>query len=294
MNLSKSIVASIIIASRNEGHNLKQTIDHIEVTRTDIPYEIIVVDDGSTDHSTHFLHDLFDNHISLISTDVLGPAAARNLAAKSARGDILVFMDAHMIPSKYWLDKIINCFEDPAIEVLAPVVGSFNPSHPDVYGLVLDNRLQPRWITRAVEELTPIPLAGGAGLTIRTQTFREVEGFDGAFRIVGLEDIDLCIRLWMQGHKIFLNPEVRILHKFRNTKPYPVLYENIVYNYLRLAFKLYNKDRIARTIEAVKGNTSFGQVMVEVIASDVWEQRLTLNKKCKYNDDWFFAHFNMD
>ncbi len=294
MSLRKSTVASIIVISRNEGHNLKQTIDHINVTKTDVPYEIIVVDDGSTDHSADFLKDLFNRNITLISTDGLGPAAARNLAVNSARGDILVFLDAHMIPDKYWLDKLISSFEDPSLTVLSPAIGSFNPSHPDVYGLVLDKRLRPRWITRPVDGLTPVPLIGGAGLTIRAETFRELEGFDSGYKVVGLEDIDLSIRLWLRGYKVYLNPEVRILHKFRNIKPYPVLEENIVYNYLRLAFKLYNEERMARTIEAVKETVNFGQVMAEVISSDVWEQRLALNNKCIHNDDWFFSYFNMD
>ncbi len=294
MNISKNTVASLIITSKNEGHNLKQTIEHIQITKTDIPYEIIVVDDGSTDHSANFLQDVYDSQISLITTKGLGPAASRNLAVKSAKGDILVFLDAHMIPCKYWLEKLIRCFEDPDVTVVAPVIGGFNPSHPDVYGLLLDSRLQPRWVTRAVEEISPVPLVGAAGLTIRSQTFKEIEGFDGGFKIMGLEDIDLCMRLWLSGYRIYLNPEVRILHKFRNSKPYPVLYENIVYNYLRLAFKLFSEERIARTIEATKASANFGRVMVDIIGSDVWEQRLALNKKCKYNDDWFFAYFNMD
>jgi len=294
MNNNNKPVASIIITSKNEGHNLKQTIEHIGVAKTNVNYEIIVIDDGSTDNSSNFLQDLYDDHITLITTKGLGPAGARNLGVKSARGEILVFLDAHMIPSKYWLDKLISCFEDPAISVISPVIGGFNPSHPDIYGLILDHNLQPRWVSDAVEGITPVPLVGGAGLTMRAQTFEEIEGFDEGFRIMGLEDIDLCMRLWMQGYSVYLYPEVRILHKFRNSKPYPVLNENIVYNYLRLAFKLFNEERITRVIDICKKNENFGRIMMDIIGSDVWEQRLALNNKCKYNDDWFFSYFNMD
>lgn len=288
------VKVSIIIISKNEGHNLKQTIDHISLHKTDIPYEIIVIDDGSDDHSINILEAGDYKNIRVIRTEGIGPSGARNLGVKAAGGEMLVFLDAHVIPQKNWLDGLAARFDSMEVYAVAPVLGAFNPSHPDVYGVAMDQKMQPYWITRPVEEFSPMPFAGAGCLAIRKEAYLAVDGFDNGFKGVGYSDIDFCFRLWTSGFNVYLDPVVRIFHKFRKSKPYKVVPQNITYNFLRLAFKNFNESRITRVINIAKDVSDFGSIFVDVLCSDVWERRLALRSKRKHDDDWFFSKFSLD
>lgn len=288
------VIVSIIIVSKNEGHNLKQTIDHIILHKTSIPYEIIVVDDGSEDHSVNVLETGDYKNVRTIHTEGIRPSRAKNLGAKASVGKLLVLLDAHVIPQKNWLDGLAARFGSMEVYAVAPALGAFNPSHPDVYGVALDQKMQPYWITKPVGEFSPAPFAGAGCLAIRKETYFAVDGFDNGFKGIGYSDIDFCFRLWTSGFNVYLDPAVRIIHKFRKSKPCKVVPQNITYNFLRLALKNFKEGRITRVIDTAKDVPGFGSIFVDVLCSDVWEQRLALRSKRKYDDDWFFNRFSLD
>lgn len=285
---------SLIILSKNEGHNLKQTIDHVIVTKSEVAYEIIVVDDGSSDKSTSFLKNNTYADISVINTKGVGTSIARNLGAEDASGEIYIFLDAHIIPQDKWLDNLVGRFERQDVVVVAPVLGAFNPAHPDVYGVSLDKKMQPFWVTEPIVDFSPVPFVGGGCLAIRSEIFHALGGFDEGMKSMGFADIDFILKLWMFGFNAYLDPNVRILHYFRKTKPYKVLPSDITYNFLRMAFKHFNEDRIAKAINVAKEANDFGNILMDILRSDVWEQRLDLQSKRKYDDDWFFEKFSLN
>lgn len=291
--MSINPLISLIIISKNEGHYLKQTIDQILNQRNESSYEILIVDDGSTDNSCRFLNGNAYKDIRLIKSGGVGPSRARNIGVHSSCGQYLIFLDAHVVPSKAWLDHIIQRFSAEDIHALAPVLGQFNPTYPSVYGLKLGDDMQPYWITEIIDDFSPIAFAGTGCLAIRRQTFLDVGAFDEGFRIMGLEDIDLCLRLWTFGYNLYLDPRVKILHKFRSIKPYPVQDFNIMYNFLRLAFKHYNEQRLIKAVDIAKGSEHFGKLLLETMASDVWKQRMDIKSKRSHDDVWFFEKFSI-
>lgn len=96
---------SIIIPTYNEEKDIKKCLESLmKQSLTD--FEIIVVDDGSTDQTVAVINSLVTNHYSLITLlhqKHLGPGAARNLGAKEASGEILIFVDADMTFGKDFL-----------------------------------------------------------------------------------------------------------------------------------------------------------------------------------------------
>lgn len=292
--MSKHPISSLIIISKNEGHYLKQTVEQIINQSNGSSYEIIIVDDGSTDNSCRFLSANAYKGICLLKTGGVGPSRARNMGVRSSCGQYLIFLDAHIIPTKKWIGNITQRFSAEDIHAVAPVLGQFNPSYPDVYGLNLDNKLQPYWETRAKNVFSPLAFAGTGCLAIRRKTFLDIGAFDEGFRIMGLEDIDLCIRLWTFGYNLYLDPGVKILHKFRSLKPYTVLNDNIMYNFLRLAFKHYNEQRLITAIEISKSYEHFSKILLETMASDVWKQRMDIQSRRIYDDNWFFNNFSLN
>lgn len=93
---------SVIIPTFNEEQRIGDCIDSLK-KQTLIPFEIIVVDDGSSDRTAEIVKS---KKIKLIIQKHLGPGPARNMGAKIAKGEILVFVDSDMTFSPDFLDKL--------------------------------------------------------------------------------------------------------------------------------------------------------------------------------------------
>ncbi len=93
---------SVIIPTYNEEKNIADCINSLK-NQSIKDFEIIVVDDGSIDNTIEILKKL---QIKVLEQKHLGPGAARNLGAKNAKGDILVFVDADMTFDSNFLRKL--------------------------------------------------------------------------------------------------------------------------------------------------------------------------------------------
>src|SRR5437588_9713852 len=120
---------SLIIPTVNEGENLSMTIESIQETTTGA-YEIIVVDNGSTDGSTEFIEQTDDPQIRLFKTkERLGVAGARNYGAAFAEGTFLIFVDAHMLFPQNWLTSILDVLHDQGVGLVVPAITAWGNPH---------------------------------------------------------------------------------------------------------------------------------------------------------------------
>ncbi len=93
----RQLSVSVIIPAFNEANTINLCLESLR-RQTDLPVEILVVDDGSTDTTAQVVEQFNQGYkrVRLLSQPHLGPAKARNLAARQARGKVLVFVDADM------------------------------------------------------------------------------------------------------------------------------------------------------------------------------------------------------
>lgn len=284
-------LVSIIIPCKNEKKHLTTTLQAIRSSRLgDLP-EVIVVDDGSTDGCCANLEQR-DLQVQLLSTPGVGVAYARNLGAKKAAGELLLFCDANIIPEADWLEKLLEAFTDPNIKVQAPYISDLANPGSGGYGLTLNNRLEVMWLGK-VAELTAVPLLPSTCLAIYKKDYFAVGGFDEGFRILGHEDVELSIRLWLCGYQLYINPFTRVKHVFREQKPYYFGMDHWVYNVLRMACLHFKPARIAKALDVFKGYAGFSTVTAQLLLSDVWQVREHLAGLKKYDDDWFCQKFNI-
>jgi glycosyltransferase involved in cell wall biosynthesis len=111
---------SIIIPAHNAAETLVRCLGAV-TNQDDEDYEVIVVDDGSTDATSAVLGK-FDV-VSLRNSQQCGPAISRNRGADAARGAFLAFTDADCVPPNHWLRDIRKWLE------VAPVVGgTYHPA----------------------------------------------------------------------------------------------------------------------------------------------------------------------
>ena len=182
---------SVVLTVYNRARFAAEAIDSI-LAQTLADFELIIVDDGSTDNSPNVIADYAerDSRVSVISQKNAGLAAARNVGAKKARADLLAFMDDddHSLPTR--LEK----------------QAAFLHSHPDIDCCVTWMSHMDKSGKRIRAACPPIPLPSffvesdspvhhiGQRAMIRRRTFEEVGGFREYYRIT--EDLDFTLRFW--------------------------------------------------------------------------------------------------
>lgn len=240
---------SLVIPTHNEGDDVLATVDCIR-RNSPTQVQLIVVDDGSTDHSAEALRTLHQQgQIQLIRGENLGAIGARNLGAQSATADIVGFIDAHCYTPKRWLEPLLETFERyPDIHALSPVIACTKNLQSKGYGATwVDDELAMHWLPYT-DRITDVPFIGGAATFVRKPVFDALQGFDQGIVQWGYEDIELSIRLWLSGHRVAVVPDSVIYHLFRTHFRYDLPFADVLYNKLRLIFLHFEGDRLRRLL----------------------------------------------
>jgi len=169
-------------------------------------HEIIVVDDHSTDRT---LEKIKGFGCSLIQMpERRGAAAARNMGAGEARGDILLFVDADTVIHKDALEKISKKFSsDPNLGAL---MGSYSDETAcSNFVSVYKNLLHHFTHQTSYEQASTFWTGCGA---IRREIFERIGGFDEDYKSASVEDIELGYRLSTRGIPILLARDIQVSH----------------------------------------------------------------------------------
>lgn len=284
-------LVSVIIPVKNEGNNVRMTVESAFHVKTFHPFEIIVVDDGSTDGGCRFLHSQKDKPVTLLTTHGIGAASARNLGAEHARGDFFIFCDAHLFFQNYWLDHLIGLIQAGMADAVSPGIASTNRPNLVGYGQTLNRTLGVQW-NRDVSAPVPAAILPGGCLAIARDAFFDVGGFDRGFQVWGFEDVELSIKLWLFGYTCYVQPVVKVLHLFRQSHPYSVSFDHVYYNMLRMAYSHFNEARIASCRKLIQ-HADASRIEAEVLAGGVLEQRSRYLARRKYDDEWFMRRFGI-
>lgn len=206
---------SVVIPVKDRAEELARCL--ASLARLDYPQEklqVIVVDDGSSDDSAQVARQSDALLIPSGGTG-RGPAAARNVGASVATGDILAFIDSDCSASAGWLAELIPAFDDQAmVAVGGRVDGMCTASAVDRYEAVMSS------LTLGFRERTG---SGGndtfylpsCNLLVRRSAFLAARGFDDSMHVG--EDVDLTWRLRDAGWTIAYLPVGRVLHEHRST-----------------------------------------------------------------------------
>jgi GT2 family glycosyltransferase len=289
---------SVVIPTHNEGNRLLETVTAL---RDSLPVtgQIIVVDDQSTDDSTKPLTGLARVEVARPPTRQ-GVAGARNYGAALADGDILVFSDAHILPSEQWLEPLLVALQPDDVGSVAPGIAVMGrPGRRPAYGGYWkywreNSSLAWGWLHKADAQPTPVPLLCGCFTAMRRAVFNEVGGFDGGMDIYGHEDAEMSFHLWSRGYRCMVAPAAVISHHFKERHNFTVDWSMVIHNVLRLGVVHFNADRLARLIERLRRHNGFPSAAAKIAVGDVWNRRQWVRTKRCRDDDWYFSHFNLE
>jgi glycosyltransferase involved in cell wall biosynthesis len=203
-------VLSVIVPVRDGAQYLPRSLAALRASAPgNWTWELVVVDDGSTDSSAEIAESVADRVIRLPS--VVRPAAARNAGAAAARGGILVFVDADVAVHADALGRIHEFLSGhPEVDA---VFGAYDTS-PAAPGLVSQYRNLLHHYMHQREAGDTVTFWAGLG-AIRRAAFERVGQFDDRQYLV--EDIELGYRLSGRDHRIVLRPEIQGTHLKRWT-----------------------------------------------------------------------------
>jgi GT2 family glycosyltransferase len=285
---------SVVVTARNEGELLNRTIERIRATVAS-DTEIVVVDDWSSDGSTDAIARAGDLRL-LRPPHELGVTGARNFGAAAARGEVLVFSDAHVAPNSGWLPPLLDALKDPAVGVAAPVVSALGREEDKGYGFTWRNpSLTMHWLRwSGAADPYEVPFLCGCFLALRRECFERVGGFDEGLRKWGSEDAELSLRMWLLGLECRVVPGSDIAHLFRPKFPYKVRWANTLHNTLRIATLHLGEESLARVIEHHASFPGFAKAYARLISGDVWAVREHIHSIRRYDGDWFVERFAID
>ena len=181
---------SVVVPTRNHARFLVAAVESV-LSQTVRPTEVIVVDDGSTDNTLEALRQ-YAGRICVISQENRGVAAARNVGASVASGEILAFLDADDLWLASKLERQLSRFaKEPDLGLVHCGV-----EEVDGEGRLLKMRLDGMegWVSREMLLFRRgVILGGGSGIAIRRAVFRDVGGFDDSLSTSA--DWDFCYRI---------------------------------------------------------------------------------------------------
>jgi len=202
---------SIIIVNYNGKELLQKCLDSLLKVNYN-NFEIILVDNNSTDGSVEFITKNYPSLIIIKLDSNKGFAEPNNVAAKISKGKYLLFLNNDTVVTPNFISEMVKVMEtDKKIAVCQSLLlkpdGSVDSSGDfiDHLGVVYNSKTK-------IDEIREVSSARGASMLVRSDIFEKLDGFDQKF-FVTFEDVDLCWRSWILGYRVLIIPTSIVYHE---------------------------------------------------------------------------------
>jgi GT2 family glycosyltransferase len=210
--------ASLVMVTWNAFAWSRRAITSI-VEHTSAPYELIIVDNASTDATRAFLRDEVRGATVVLNDRNLGFGAAASLGTKHAHAAVIVFVNSDLMVGPNWLEPLCLRIErDRRVAIAGPAILNLEGKLDHAGGLLSQEGWSIHYGDGDDPERAEYAFARrcdyvtGACLAVRADLFHQSGGFDPWFDTAYFEDTDLCVRLGARGWKVMYEPASRVTH----------------------------------------------------------------------------------
>lgn len=318
---------SFVIPARNEQNTLKHTVASLYNTvGSSCSFEVIVVDDDSDGELSAHL-DRPEQVVYLRNTQRLGVAKSRNIGAREASGDLLVFLDAHVCFAPGWLERIHREKDLLANGLLAP--GVLTVRDPVLF-VTLSAGLRTPWQVRLAlrgrrmvygHSMTPlptpqtvanlvkrsndpftVPIAGGAALFVKRELFFRLGCFEDELAGFGdCEDAELCMRCWSFGSWVFVVPSIHCFHLKERHDPridyrarpfHSARYDQSVENRLRTFYLHLPDEEFQRLVDVHRSHPGFQPDLDAVLTPQLSQRKEFISERRIHDSRWLLRRLS--
>jgi GT2 family glycosyltransferase len=234
MGETSGLRASVIVVSFNEARLIRDCLGSVfdqDIERTE--YEVIVVDNASTDETVEIIHREFPDVVVISSPINLGYPAGMNLGLQSARSGRIVMLSTDTVVPRGWLSALLAPMDDdPSVKVThaAMVIpgdpgygdglaARRTPAHAAYHDLSRLGLVEPHWVSTSAAPIPTLHVAG-ASAAFERAILPELGNYmmDGDF-FLDCDEIDFGLRVNSLGYKVLAVPAAAYYHRHPfNTK----------------------------------------------------------------------------
>lgn len=191
---------SLLISTRNRATQLRRCLDRVAEIKTSARWELVVIDNGSTDNTAEVVSDFAKSApfaVQQVYEPKPGLARGHNAGVAVARGRIIALTDDDCYPASDYVDQALAVFEDPKIGFAG---GRITLYDPEDYPFTINELTIPRDFPPRL--YMPAGDLQGANLLFRRQVLDDIGGFDdnlGSGGLFNCEDVDACARASFEG-----------------------------------------------------------------------------------------------
>ncbi len=210
---NKPLAASVVIPCYNCADVVGEQLAGLADQAFARPWEVLLIDNGGTDDLAAAVAPFADRLPELrvvMATDARGSAHARNVGARHARGDVLLFADADDVVGAGWLAAMVEALERHPFVACRMDFEKLNaPSEGRARRSIQQQDLQ------SYTYPDFLPHAAGGTLGVRREVHEAVGGFDTS--LLRLQDTDYCWRIQLAGFEMAFVPDAVIHYRLRET-----------------------------------------------------------------------------
>ena len=220
------IKVSVIICTRNRAKSLKECLAAFEmmVLRPDITWELIVVDNNSTDNTRDVIQEFSERApvtVKYVHEIKPGLGHARNAGIELATGEVIAFTDDDCIVTSDWLASMVHEFRsDPTISGVGGRVELYDIRDKPI---TINTSLKRGLLSSIGQVFGYIP---GCNMAFKRNVFDQIGNYDGRFGAGAIfksaEDSDFTYRAYKNGFKIIYSPEMCVYHNHGRRTDYQV------------------------------------------------------------------------
>ena len=204
------MLISVVVPVRNAASTLAACLESL--TRQTIPagsYEILVVNDGSTDNTQQVA---LAHGVGCLDIAPAGPAAARNHGAAQAQGELVLFTDGDCAPAPDWIERMSAPFADPEV---VGARGVYLTRQTSLIARFVQQEYQDKYDRTA--QRASIDFIDTYSAAYRRAIFQANGGFETAFSAPSVEDQEFSFRLAEKGYKLVFAPRAAVYHQHDST-----------------------------------------------------------------------------